>query len=180
MKKLGSIGSILALALASTSPVQAQSLRAIEGAGQSDTRAMVGITIPFGGDNRSAESQPRLDLKMEMSRIGSGTDIAPSINPLYPDRRDVRRATFSLTFEENPRFMLNGFSLDQGSRLYSGQQEEGDPDAENGEEKAKKERKTGQKVLRGAAVAGGVFVLVLGVGFAAFVIDCNDDGGCVD
>ena len=141
-------------------------------------RAMVGITIPFGGDRRSAESQPRFDLQFERSEIGADNRIMRRVNPIALDRRQVRRATVSLTFEQEPRFLVNGVSFDQAARLYSGQDESGEAEETEGEER--EGRTTGQKVLRGAAVAGGVFIVITGVALAALIIDCKDDDGCRD
>lgn len=172
----GAVAGLVALSL--SSGASAQSLRSFENDGRNETRAMVGITIPFGGDRRSAENKPRVDFRMQSAEIGSSYDLEQVRNPLLLDRRDVRQATVSLTFEDNPRFLLNGRSLSPKPLLRAAQ--DGDEEAsaegeENTEEK--KDRTTGEKVLRGAAFSALAAVTVAAGAFTYFLARCGD-GSC--
>lgn len=155
----GGITIIMSTALIGTA--HAQSFRSFENEGLSETRAMVGITIPFGGNRHSEENKPRFDFRMQAAEIGHTYDFDRSRNPIQFDRRDIRQATVSLTFEDKPRFLLNGRSLSYEPTFHAAQESQGEATAEIEEDSSsKKERTTGQKVLRGAgfaAIATGIF-----------------------
>ncbi|MDJ0978592.1 MAG: hypothetical protein QNI87_08645 [Erythrobacter sp.] len=159
-----------------TAPARAQALAPFTDAGAVETRAMVGITIPLGSRSKSVEAKPRFDLTLERAQFRQGVDGFNQNISIRPERRNVRSTKLSLTLEEQPRFLLNGLAFQSDYSLHADEDEEGAQ--EDGEDK-KSGRSTGKKVLRGAAVAGGVFVTVIAVGFTAFLIECrNDEEGC--
>lgn len=164
-----SLGVVCALAC---QPVHAQSVNAFDNHGRVETRAMLGVTIPFGGKKREAETKPRLDLRFDTSRIDSDPARTRTLDPLRLQRRDIRQSVFSITMENRPRLMLNGYSIAQvGPTLFA------DQDAETTEEGEKKERGTGEKILRGAGWVGIGALAVVGVGAGVFLLSCGD-GEC--
>jgi len=162
------LGSLIA------APVHAQSAHPFQDHGRVESRAMLGVTIPLGGQKQKADTKPRFDLRIDTSRIDGDFTRAPTLDPFRQNRRDVRQSVVSLTMERQPRVMLNGFSLAQmGSPVLRADEE---PEAEEGED-TKNERSTGEKVLRGAGWVGIGALGVLAVGAGIFLISC-DDGDC--
>ncbi|MDJ0978593.1 MAG: hypothetical protein QNI87_08650 [Erythrobacter sp.] len=168
----------LALALViglAPASVNAQTFGASTGAGAVETRAMVGVTIPFGAKRRQAETRPRFDLRLEAADYRPDFNDAPDRRIGLQPRRNVRRVSLSWTMEDRPRFLLNGRVLESQYRLSA------DEDTSEENEEGTQEKKgttTGQKVLRGAAVAGGVMVVIAGIGLIGVLTQCDGDDGC--
>ena len=163
------LGSVIA------APVHAQSAHPFQDHGRVEARAMLGVTIPLGGQKQKADTKPRLDLRFDTSRIDGDFTNAPTLDPIRQNRREVRQSVVSLTMERQPRVMLNGFSLAQlGSPVLRADDDK--PEAEEGEE-SENERSTGEKVLRGAGWVGIGALGVLAVGTGIFLLSC-DDGDC--
>ena len=166
---LGVVGAL------ASQPVHAQSVNAFDNHGRVETRAMLGVTIPLGGKKRAQETKPRLDLRFDTSRIDSDPARTRTLDPLRLQRRDIRQSVFSITMENRPRLMLNGYAVAQvGPTLYA------DQDAETTEEGEKEERGTGEKILRGAGWAGIGALAVVGVGAGVFLLSCGDGDCFVD
>lgn len=162
------------MSLASTA--NAQSLRGFEANGASETRATVGITIPLGAARERLREKPRFDFAIETARVDAySTPDALRIDPLELDRRNVRRASLSLTFEDQPHVLLNGAAPIYGSTLYAGQddREEESEDSDDG----RSERTTGQKVGRAAAGAGLIVGTVALVGLGILVVSGGPSAG---
>ena len=154
-------------------PLSAQSLRSFENNGRQETRAMVGLTIPLGGKSRSRNNEPRLDFRLDTSRLVGVRFRARSLNSIFQDRRDVRATTFSLTFENNPKLLLNGHSFASfGSPVLRAQEES--------EEAEKEERSTGAKIARGFGWAGIGALAVLGAGAGYLGLRCGEGSECFD
>ena len=162
------------LAALACQPLAAQSIASFEETGRVDTRAMVGITIPLGGKSPTRNTEPRLDFRFDTSRIDADPQRQRTLNPLMRQRRNVRATTFSLTFDHNPKLLLNGHAFASlGSPLLARFDE--------GEEAEKEERSTGQKILRGAGWAGIGALALVGAGAGYLVIRCSgDDSDCFD
>ncbi|MEM9310874.1 MAG: hypothetical protein AAGA34_05445 [Pseudomonadota bacterium] len=162
--------------LAASSPVSAQAVGPFGAVGDIETRAMVGVTIPFGPRSKDAETKPRLDLRIEGARWQQDATDAPRLS-FVPQRRNARQLELSFTFEEKPRFLLNGFAM---QTYYGfGADQDAEDSAEEGEEGEEEGRTTGQKILRGAAFTGGAVALLVGGSLAALLIACSsDDEGC--
>ena len=160
--------------LMGASLASAQSVGPFSHTGSFETRAMVGVTIPLGSRSESAEAKPRFDLTIEGAQLRHGVDGFANTFSIRPERRNIRRATVSWTIENRPQFLLNGYSLQPSDHLYADEPADG----EEGEDSEKNGRSTGKKILRGAAVAGGVAALAVGVGIAAIIAQCNSDEGC--
>lgn len=174
------LGGLVAIAIVSSA--SAQSIRGFEEEGRQETRATIGITIPFGGDRRSAESKPRVDLRLQAAEIGSPSEFQLSPTNYLPDRSNVRETTLSLTFEDNPRFLVNGQAAGMSHYAHADQESGDEPVADDVEsdEGEREGRTTLQKIGLGAAIAGGV-VLVAGGIFIANVLHCNgfdDESRC--
>lgn len=158
-----SLSALVIVALAS--PGHAQSLRSFEADGRLETRAMLGITIPLGGKSTKRNTEPRLDFRFDASRIDSDPFQTRTLNPLLRERRDLRATTLSLTFEQDPKLLLNGSAFaSMGSPILSSTEE----DAE------KEGRSTGEKILRGVGWAGIGAVVLLGGTAAAFFLSCDE------
>ena len=149
----------------------AQDIPGFERDAQRDVRASVGITIPFGGASRErADMQPRFDVIVETGESDWQSQARNLDNPLTDSRRNVRQGRMSLTFEEEPRFLLNGESFSEPYVAHADGQ-----DAEGAEEQGEERRgrNTLQKIGLGAAILGGVAVL----GAAYFWIRIGTAGG---
>ncbi len=164
------MGVLCASTLLSAAPLSAQSNINANEFESSEARVMVGFTIPFGGNRRAAQAKPRFDLTVERAERSRRANEASHLLPINLDRQNIRRATLSWTIEEQPSFMLNGQMLQSDYRIYA----DGESEDNRGE------RSTGKKILRGAAVAGGLVVVAVGVGIALTLADCRSDDGCGD
>ena len=169
MKK--SVVAAVALGALISHPLSAQSLRSFENTGRAETRAMVGLTIPLGGESRERNSEPRLDLRFDTSRIDGDPLRARPLNPLLQDRRDVRATTLSLTFESNPKLLLNQQKIASLGPSILRAQEDG--------EESKEERGTGEKIARGLGWAGIGLLGITAAGVGYFALRCGgDDSDC--
>lgn len=147
---------------------QAQSLRSFEGGGRLESRAMIGLTIPLGGKSARRNAEPRIDFRIDASRIDSNPPEAQAFNPLWDDRRDVRAATFSLTFEDNPKLLLNGHALTSfGVPVLRA-----DESQEEGEEKDHKALRTVGWVALGALVFYGSVAAITAAECSGSDSDC--------
>lgn len=115
-------------------PVQAQSVSGGFDDQRLDTRMQMSLTIPFGGLRNDQYSTPRLELssvRQRSSAFGYRFDQAQN--------RSIKRS-FSLTLEQEPKFLINGQFVA----------------SENGRQNIS----TGEGVLIGAGVIAIVFTIV--------------------
>lgn len=100
---------LAALAVSMPNVVNAQDVGQFDFDRRSETRAMIGISIPFGGaETRRADMQPRVDLRVQRAQHGwNDSDRNASLLP-FPHRYNEREARVSLTFEDSPRLLLQG------------------------------------------------------------------------
>ena len=181
------IGAVLAL----PSSASAQSIRAFAEEGRTETRVMAGITIPFGG-TRSTDKAARMDMKLQSARIGQSTATPTEVDRTFDDYVNRRESRISLTFENEPRFLINGRSF-ASYRLQAAQEQEQeqpveetslDPDEEGISEEERKKRRERRRreaavdvvrpVAKGALIAGGV--VALGLEAIALSYATADDG----
>ena len=179
------IGAVLAL----PSSASAQSIRAFAEEGRTETRVMAGITIPFGG-TRSTDKAARMDMKLQSARIGQSTATPTEVDRTFDDYVNRRESRISLTFENEPRFLINGRSF-ASYRLQAAQEQEQpveepslDPDEEgisDEERRRRRAKRDGDAVMsvvrpvaKGALIAGGV--VALGLGAIALSYATADDG----
>ena len=170
--------ALTGVALASASSAAAQSVRAFAEEGRAETRVMAGISIPFGGP-RSNDSAPRMDLRLQSARIGQSTAEPVVMDRAPDDYLHLRESRISLTFEDEPRFLVNGRSF-ASYRLQAGQEQEQpdeqssqDPDEEGISDEERRKRRERRRreaavdvlrpVAKGALIAGGVVAVGLGV-----------------
>lgn len=154
----------------------AQSLRGFEANGASETRVAVGITIPLGTVREQVIEKPRFDFAIETARVdGYSTPDALRFDPLELDRRNVRRASLSFTFEDQPHLLLNGAAPIYGPTLHA-EQDDGGDEAEDGND-GRNERTTGQQVGRAAAAAGLVVGTIALVGLGILVVSGGPSAG---
>jgi hypothetical protein len=109
MKTLSLLGSIAVVALLSQ-PASAQSYRDLQQGSQSEVRVSAGITIPFGGQKRTADTKPQFDLGFDQ-RV-QRNDVLLAVNPARANEApEWRRTSLSLTLEDNPRMLMNGHQV---------------------------------------------------------------------
>ena len=150
---------------------------------QTDMRASVGISIPFGGGSRDrANTQPRFNLQIETGEADWQSRADSFDDPRLDPRRDLRRAQFSLTMEEEPRFLVNGIAPLEVMQLQAGQDtdQDGEPlgtgDGPYGGDEPN-EPDAFDHAARGALFVGGVVATVAVVGLVVIYASCNN-GGC--
>ena len=132
----------------------AQSLHSFELGGEVDSRATVAVTIPLGGNRSSSETTPRVEFSLQSQRISTATAPDPFRFDSY--RRDqfaIQQTNFALTFERNPRLLLNG----QRVATYGPRLTADEDDGEGGGGPSTGVIVVG--VLVAAAVAGTVFTV---------------------
>ncbi|MBH5322267.1 hypothetical protein [Aurantiacibacter sediminis] len=167
--------------LAATGAAAAQDIHGFERDPQRDMRASVGISIPFGGSNRQAANmQPRFDFHIETGDSDWHSRAQNLADPRNDAHRNVRRSQFSLTFEDEPRFLVNGAAPLEIAALRAGQ--DGDPDDQpqgtgdgpNGGDDVD-EPDAIDHIARGALFTGAVVATGVAVIVGAFVLSDNDE-----
>ena len=164
------IGKFALAALAAmfiTLPAQAQVGPFQQSAMPSDVRVSVGVSIPLGGPRDRTDRAPRLELSMAPEYAVQENDGLPLLRPLEP------------AHQQRPSLPLVSFNLDDsrtlsfaGQPIYSSRLYADEGESEEGERRG---RTTGQKILRGAAVAGAVVALGVGGLVIAYATTDNDE-----
>ncbi|KLE32616.1 hypothetical protein AAW01_00675 [Aurantiacibacter gangjinensis] len=157
------------------SPAAAQDITGFDNEASRDMRAMVGVTIPLGGRTQHGESEPRFDLRFETGESDWHSRAQAQANPLLDHRQELRQGTISLTFEDNPRFLINGTSLVPQSTVLASQDEPlGSGDGPNGGDEPN-EPDAVDHIARGALFAGVAVATGVAAIVAAFALSDNDE-----
>lgn len=109
MKTIGLLSAVATISMLAQ-PVSAQSYQDLQQGHQSEVRVSAGITIPFGGQKRGADTKPRFDLGFDQ-RV-QRKDVLLAVNTARAtEAAEWRRTSLALTLEDNPRMLMNGHQV---------------------------------------------------------------------